>query len=29
MNEAEQKNVMKYIQNLSKLSAMHFATNPM
>ncbi len=29
MNETEQKNVMKYIQNLSKLSALHFATNPM
>lgn len=29
MNETEQKNVMKYIQNLSKLSALHFAANPM
>ena len=29
MNDAERKNVMKYIQNLSKLSALHFAANPM
>jgi hypothetical protein len=29
MNETEQKNVIKYIQNLSKLSALHFAANPL
>jgi hypothetical protein len=28
MNPKEQQNVMKYLQNLSKLANLHFAANP-